>query len=91
MAYAVIQLGYAVYGVGETEEAAEQDARQWLDDGLDDDLEIGGPPNRSSVEGDICLVECTQALMLKVQTDGGDIRYDINDEGKACLPEEINN
>jgi hypothetical protein len=63
--YALIQVGHAIYGVGETEDDARDDARQWLDDADDADLD---EPVRT--DGSICCVPCSQALYLHVKEFG---------------------
>lgn len=57
MMYAVVQDGYAIFGVGSTAEAAVADAREWVSDpDTLDDL-----PDRPRFSGDMYLAPCTSA------------------------------
>ena len=50
--YVIIQKGFAIFGIGETEEDAKTDAKEWFDHGTDlNDL----PSYYSSNSGDICI------------------------------------
>jgi len=81
--YAVIQLGYPVFGVGTSEEEAIADAKQWVDG----DLEL--TDERSAVDGDMVLVECTKALHNEVQENGGDVEYEALGNGLFGLADEV--
>lgn len=55
MKYAVIQIGYGHFGIGDTIEAAKNDAREWLD--RDTDIE-SIPIGRAGLNhGDLCVID----------------------------------
>lgn len=76
--WAVEQTGYAIYGVGETQEEATQDALPWLDD-VDsyEDLEevLEGTDHGRGFSGDLRWAMITPALYKAVKEDGGDLPY----------------
>lgn len=63
--YALIQVGHAIFGVGETEDDARDNAREWLDS--HDAADLDEPAN---VDGSICCVPCTKALYDRVMENG---------------------
>lgn len=79
--YAVIQNGYAIFGVGETEEEAREDAAQWLDDSKE------SLKQESGIDGGICCVNCTKSLHDAVKENGTLTWADHNDG--ICLPKEL--
>jgi len=81
--YAVIQLGYLVFGVGSSAEEAIADAKQWVDG----DLEL--IDERSAVDGDLIVVECTKALHDEVEERGGDVVYEVLNNGLFGLASEV--
>ena len=76
--YAVIQLGYAIFGTGQTEAEALADARQWVDNPATLDTDI--VPVAQAMDGDLVCIECTQKLHDLVQEHGGDVVYEIRDK-----------
>ena len=83
--FAVEQVGYAIFGVGETPEAAKQDAAQWLDAGTNTD-KISLIP--SPVDGDLRLVRITQALADIVRAHGGNVPYATLPNGTLCTEDK---
>jgi hypothetical protein len=78
---AVYQYGYAIFGVGKTDEEAIEDAKQYADE-----FEIKeGQPN----SGDMILIKISEALYNKVNEIGGDIAIEEGERGVYYLPEEI--
>ena len=73
--YAVIQLGAAIFGIGETDQEALADAAQWLDDGF----EIVDSCNAK--EGELICEPCTERLADAVEQVGCDIKFCVNDNG----------
>ena len=67
--YAVMQLGYVIYGVGETPDQAIEDAMEWADD-------IDITPFHEAAHGDMVVVEITAALYNAVNEIGGDICFE---------------
>jgi hypothetical protein len=65
--YAVVDKESIIWGVGETEEAAFADARDWITRNADeancDDMEI---------------FQCTQELATAVQLHGGQVRWEMD-------------
>lgn len=81
--FALIQRGYVIYGVGDTESAAREDAEQWLDDS---DRTEGGN------HGDLAVVLCSKKLADTVRESGGDVVWVAplgRDDDGICLPEEL--
>ena len=72
--YAVYQSGFCVYGVGTTPNEAIDDALEWVDFERDELVEP-----HSSVYGDVCLGECSEAFSDYVQQHGGDIPFSEQD------------
>lgn len=83
--YAVVQIGYAIFGVGETPDEAQDDAREWLDDPCDDMDED------SQIIGNLATVECTKKLHDYVVKNGTTTWscIDGNELNGICMPDEI--
>lgn len=81
----VLQLGYTIYGTGETADAARQDAATWLANGREDLAHL--VDLNHAHDGDLVLLPCTGRLHDDVQAYGGDRRFTIVD-GIAMLLEE---
>jgi len=82
--YAVIQIGYAVYGIGSTITEAINNANEWMDG----DVEISEfISNNSHAVGDIVVLRCSEALANAIAEKGGDIAYEITCK-EAHLPSE---
>lgn len=84
--FGVYQYGYCVYGVGTTETAAIEDAKQWVEapDKLESEIESG----RSGIVGDMIIITISKALAEKIQKQGGDVAI-INDAGIYRSEEEM--
>lgn len=93
--YAVIQRGYAVFGVGENEAEAWADADQWLDAGPFGEYEQERYEKIESRaigknHGDLALVPCTRALMEYVKANGTTTwASDGREDSGIGLPEEF--
>jgi len=86
MKKAVYQVGYAVYGVGETEQAALEDAVEWIE-GVSSAEDVAAllVPEHEAANGGFVLVDITDAAAKAVAEHGGDITFgDMN--GALCLP-----
>ena len=97
MPYAVIQIGYPVYGVGETKEDAINDAKKQFGKSLEiqtdvaenmmlfqDALSVGA----TKYGADCCLVECTETFMDLAQEGYDCIEWSLNEQGLICMPTE---
>ena len=75
---AVYQNGYAIFGIGKTDDEAIADAMEWVDDPeeLKEQIEAG----QKNVHGDMKLIIISRALRDAVIEHGGDIAI-INDDG----------
>jgi hypothetical protein len=86
--FAIYQSGFAISGVGDTLEAAQEDARPWLDDPLRD-LErlivVGRESGRGEIHGALYARPCTARLAAMVREEGGDLAYDVNDNGELDI------
>jgi hypothetical protein len=69
--YAVIQEGYAIFGIGTTQAEAISDAEQWTD------KPFNIVPYNQATDGDFFVVECTPELAKAVSR--GVITYEIID------------
>jgi hypothetical protein len=89
--YAIYQSGFAVCGVGDTLEAAQDDAREWLNDPLTD-LErlivVGRESGRGEIHGALYARPCTTRLAAMVREYGGDLAYGVNDNGELDSDED---
>lgn len=83
--FAIIQKGYAIFGIGDTLEAAYRDAKEWTDDDLPELDEI---PSDTNMHGEMFWAEITPALAAAVEGSGGDIVYGELPDGTLCTPEE---
>lgn len=72
--YAVVQLGYAVFGVGGTQVEAWSDASQFMSEPMDDDS-----TEERGVHGELYCMPATAALIAAVQARGGDVSHDVVD------------
>lgn len=84
MPFAVVQHGYAVFGLGATKAEAIEDARRWVDN----PDEIDDLPSRPDVDGDLYIAECTEALAVSVERKGGQIAHTLRHDGIVCLKHE---
>lgn len=73
MPYAIHQLGYAIFGVGMTEEEAINNAKEWVDNPEKLEDEIKAPYD--ATHGDMVLEEITDRLFHSVNKYGGTICY----------------
>lgn len=81
---ALIQRGYAIFGVGETEDEAREEANEWLDPDSD--------RSEGTNYGDLAMVPCTRKLMEEVRASGGDLTWfapNGRDDDGICLLEEM--
>jgi CRISPR/Cas system-associated protein endoribonuclease Cas2 len=78
---AVYQYGYVIFGIGNTEEEAIEDAKLYAEE-----FEI--QENRPN-DGDMILIEISEALFNKVKEFGGDVKIEKDEDGVYKLPEEI--
>lgn len=83
---AVYQNGYAIFGIGKTDEEAIADAMQWVDE--PDELRESIEQGQKNVHGDMKLITISRALRDAVIEQGGDIAI-INDEGIYRSEEEM--
>lgn len=82
----VFAAGGPIYGLGEDEDVAKADARQWLDpDTSLDEIDWAG---RRVISDGLHLAKATAALAAAVLDHGGDIAYARRVDGTLCLPEE---
>ncbi len=84
MPYAVILDGYAIYGIGDTEEAAIADASKWVGD-PEDLIDL---PSKAPFVGDMFIAPCTEALVAEVKRIGGAFAYGELPDGTICLESE---
>ena len=68
--FAIIQIGFSVFAVGESREMAIQEAQEWAEN-----IEI--IPFNAAVFGDMVCVPCTERLVAEVARWGGDVDYTI--------------
>ena len=82
--FAVYQDGFAIFGTGATEEAAIDDAKQWVDepDTLKSDIE-----SARGFHGDMKIIRISQSLKEDVEKRGGDILI-IKDDDEVYRSEE---
>ena len=86
--YAVIQVGYGIFGIGNTPTSAKREAREWLDEGS----RITSKSYRQANYGDLIVVKITDELADKVAKQGGDITYDYtSSENLIHSPRYSNN
>ncbi|EBU7765814.1 hypothetical protein DK750_13295 [Salmonella enterica subsp. enterica serovar Rovaniemi] len=70
--FIAIQEGYAIFGTGKTREQVLRNAVEWVDDGDTSELVV---------------VPATQELINLVDSEGGQVHYDVVD-GVAIIAEE---
>jgi hypothetical protein len=86
--FALYQSGYAVFGVGETEDQARSNALQWLDNPEDaKTAELLTGPGHSEVHGVLYVRQCTDRLAMAVQGSGGNLPFILKDDGVLDLPD----
>lgn len=84
--YAVIQLGHAIFGVGDSKKSAIEEAKYWVDEPetLEDDI----APSADAVDGDLIIAECSQSLHDAVNQQGGDVLFEERDGVYQLASEE---
>lgn len=85
--FAVYQIGYCIFGVGATPEAARADAAQWLDGGEEAAAAVPMYRRGEAVDGDVVIVPCTDALAQQVMAQGGADGF-MEMDGGLCTVEE---
>lgn len=70
--FCVIQKGYAIFGIGDTEEKAMDDAKHWLGNDDKDLLWDCLPSYPAANIGELTILPCTDELYGFIQ-DGGDL------------------
>ena len=85
--FAVYQNGFAIFGTGATEEAAVEDAKQWVDepDNLKSDIESG----RRGFNGDMKIIRISKSLKEDVEKLGGSILMIEDADGIYRSEEEM--
>jgi hypothetical protein len=73
MGYAVIQIGYTCYGIGDTADDAIENAQEWLDEKTTNIPEY----SKSLNDGDLCVIECTDEYANAVNGGNADAGYQI--------------
>lgn len=81
--FAVYQQGFAIFGVGETEQAALVDAQEWADG----PISLGTP----GVPGDMVVMPCTDDLAEMVPRWGGDLPVQEDDQGRLAYDDTHHN
>ena len=79
--------GYEIYGVGETPEEAKEDARVWLDDGIEEAMRAEMIEKDSGVFGKLYISKCTDRLATALQEDNRDLVFDWNEDGLLDIVE----
>ncbi len=69
--YAVYQIGYAIFGVGATPDAARADASQWMAGGEEAAAAVPMYRRGEAIDGDVVIVPCSDALASQVMAQGG--------------------
>ena len=85
--FAVYQIGYCIFGVGATPEAARADAAQWMDGGEEAGAAVPMYRRGQFVSGDVVLITCSDALAKQVMAQGGADGF-REVEGELCTIEE---
>lgn len=70
--YVVYQSGFAIFGTGETPDAAEADAQEWTSETID-----AAEAGHGETHGEMYYAPATARLLAAVARDGGDIRYAV--------------
>lgn len=89
--YAIYQSGHGIFGTGMGRDAALTEAAEWYEGGREQlDADLARDADDPRVHGHIYLAECTQALHELVESDGGQVVYDmqINEIGREKLDVE---
>lgn len=87
---AVEQHGFAVFGIGDTIDAAKADATEWLDKsdhGTESDLAAADWNSRPN-HGDLRLARITPELAAAVREHGGHLAYGTLPDGTLCTTEQ---
>lgn len=84
--FAVYQDGFAIFGTGATEEAAIEDAKQWVDEPDNLKSEIESAPG---FHGDMKVIRISQSLKDDVDKRGGNILVIKDDDGIYRSEEEV--
>lgn len=80
MKYALIQNGYAIFGVGNTEDEACENAREWLEN-PDEAIARAKENEIVAPYGEFFIAPITDELAEKVEIVGGDVTFFPNDDG----------
>jgi hypothetical protein len=87
--YAVYQAGYTIFGTGRSADAALADAQPWLlDTEADTIIRKDAQAGTGEVQGALYLRPCTARLHNRVQRNGGDCVYRLNEHGELDLFEK---
>ena len=73
---AIFQAGYGVFGVGRNLDEAKELANLWVDGDLP---EVKNAAHCEQVDGKFYFCEIIDELANKVESEGGDVAYDIVD------------
>lgn len=85
MTFAIVQNGYAIFGVGDTLQEAYRDAQEWTENMLP----LAELPSTSNISGELYWARITDALAAQVRKRGGDIAWGELPNGTLCtLAEE---
>jgi len=87
MKYAVMQTGYAIYGVGDTERDAMENAVQWIDEARSADDVADLISKGNGFHGDFKIAKITDKLADQAGSDGA-LPWDQLDDGTYCTVEE---
>ena len=83
--YTIIQKGYTVLATGTSKEETLRDLCEWTDYTIEDlDTLEYSEYYCSAQDGDLVLIECTEAFYAKVQKYGSQL-YDITDNTADLL------
>ena len=85
--YAVYQIGYAIFGVGATPDAARADAAQWLVGGEEAAAAVPMYRRGEAIDGDVVIVPCSDALASQVMAQGGSDGFLEMDGGLVTVEE----
>jgi len=86
--FAVYQDGFAIFGIGATEDAAINDAKQWVDepDNLKSEIE-----SAKGFHGDMKIIRISNEVKLAVENHGGNIGIICDDNGIYRTEKETEN
>ena len=85
--FAVYQIGYCIFGVGATPEAARADAAQWMDGGEEAAADVPMYRRGQFVDGAVVVMPCSDALATQVMARGGADSF-MEMDGGLCTVEE---